>query len=97
MNVISEIDATNQEEAMIHRKKKPKSHAKKTSKSRQITHRMGVEMRDNPPRIIEKTRREKGDKAAEKQRRAILLSKARRAGAKIPKKKSKRKRTINKR
>lgn len=72
---------------------------KRMSKSRKILHRMGSEMRDNPPRIVEKTRREKGDAAAEKQRKAILLSKARKAGARIPRKgsKSNRKRQNRKR
>jgi len=40
----------------------------------------GREMKKNPPRILAKTRRKKGKKAAERQRRAILLSKARRWG-----------------
>jgi hypothetical protein len=78
----SEIDATNQESAMVKRKKK-------SGKNRKILHKVGAELRDNPPRIVEKTRREKGPEAAEKQRKAILISKARRAGARIPPKKSK--------
>ena len=36
---------------------------------------MGHEMKVNPPAILEKTRRKKGKKAAERQRRAILLNK----------------------
>jgi hypothetical protein len=47
---------------------------------------VGAELRDNPPRILAKTRAAKGPEAAEKQRVAILLSKSRRAGAKIPRK-----------
>jgi hypothetical protein len=42
---------------------------------------IGRELKDNPPRVLAKTRKKKGRKQAEKQRRAILLSKARRAGA----------------
>lgn len=83
----SEIDSTNQEDVMA------KGRKKKT-KSRKILHRMGTEMKHNPPAIVEKTRREKGDEAAEGQRKAILISKARRAGARIPYKKSKRKRGL---
>lgn len=33
------------------------------------------EMKENPPKILAETRKKKGRKAAEKQRRAILLSK----------------------
>ena len=45
---------------------------------------IGRELKDNPPDILEKTRKKKGKKVAESQRRAILLSKARAAGADIP-------------
>ena len=44
----------------------------------------GKELKENPPKILEKTRKKKGAKAANKQRIAILLSKAREAGANIP-------------
>ena len=44
---------------------------------------VGKELRDNPPTILEKTRRKKGKKAAEEQRKAILLAKARKRGADI--------------
>lgn len=40
----------------------------------------GREMKKNPPRIIAKTRRKKGKKAAERQRKAIMFAKARRGG-----------------
>ncbi len=42
----------------------------------------GHEIKVNPPRILAKTRKKKGAKAAEAQRKAIMLSKAR--AAKIP-------------
>lgn len=42
-----------------------------------ILSRIGHELKENPPSILSKTRRKKGKKAAEKQRVAILLSKAR--------------------
>jgi len=74
-----------------------KRRKKRGTKSKETLHRIGRELRDNPPRIVEKTRREKGPEAAEKQRRAILLSKSRRAGARIPAKKSKRKQASRKR
>ena len=45
---------------------------------------IGEELRDNPPDILAKTRKKKGAAAAESQRKAILLSKAREAGADIP-------------
>lgn len=56
---------------------------RKSSKSRRILHSVGTELRDNPPRILAKTRKKKGKSAAEKQRVAILLSKARKRGARV--------------
>ncbi|HZM78491.1 MAG TPA: hypothetical protein VFC19_22420 [Candidatus Limnocylindrales bacterium] len=44
--------------------------------------RIGHELKQNPPRVLGKTARKFGRARAEKQRVAILLSKARRAGAK---------------
>lgn len=44
---------------------------------------IGRELKENPPSVLEKTRKKKGVKAAEAQRRAILLSKARAMGADI--------------
>ena len=46
---------------------------------------VGQELKDNPPGILEKTRRKNGAKAAKRQRVAILLSKARDRGAKVAK------------
>ena len=43
------------------------------------------EVERNEPKIVGETRRKKGKKAAEKQKIAIALSKARRRGVKIPK------------
>ncbi len=45
---------------------------------------IGSEMKANPPAILNATRRKFGVARAEKQRKAILLSKARQAGVKIP-------------
>jgi hypothetical protein len=50
---------------------------------RDILESVGHELKHNPPRILSKTRKKKGRKQAEKQRKAILLSKARRAGARV--------------
>ena len=52
---------------------------------RTILGRVGKELKENPPAILAKTRRKSGAKRAEAQRKAILLSKARKAGARIPK------------
>lgn len=49
---------------------------------------VGTELKDNPPKIIAETKMKKGKKAAEKQRVAILLNKARKRGAKIPERES---------
>ncbi len=52
-------------------------------KHTRILTRIGRKMKADPPGILAKTRRKKGKKAAERQRVAILLSKARAAGARI--------------
>lgn len=46
---------------------------------------IGHEMKVRPPSVVNATRRKFGVARAEKQRKAILLSKARAAGVKIPK------------
>jgi hypothetical protein len=45
---------------------------------------IGSEMKANPPAILNATRRKFGVDRVNKQRTAILLSKARQAGVKIP-------------
>lgn len=45
---------------------------------------IGHELKVNPPAIVNSTRRKFGAARAESQRKAILLSKARAAGVKIP-------------
>lgn len=56
-------------------------HTRKT----RILSSVGRELKRNPPSILAKTRRKKGPAAARRQKTAILLSKARRAGARIRK------------
>ena len=56
----------------------------KHTRTAHILKNVGKEIKNNPPRILEKTRRRKGAKAAEEQRVAILLSKARERGARVP-------------
>lgn len=58
----------------------------KHGKTRRILKSVGHELKKNPPKILAKTRRKKGKAAAERQRKAILLSKARRRGARIKRK-----------
>ncbi len=60
--------------------------AKKKTKTKKILSRIGKELKKDEPAIVGKTRRKKGAKAAAKQKTAILLSKARKAGARIKKK-----------
>lgn len=57
---------------------------KHRSKTHTILEEVGHEMKANPPRILAKTRRKKGPARAEAQRKAIMLGKARRRGANIP-------------
>lgn len=45
--------------------------------------RIGHELKENPPAILAHTRKKFGAKRAEAQRQAILLEKARRAGARV--------------
>lgn len=54
------------------------------SRKKRILQKVGKEIKNNPPRILAKTAKKKGKKAAGKQKVAILLNKARAAGAKIP-------------
>lgn len=55
-------------------------------KTKRVLQNVGRELKENPPAILKKTRRKQGKEAAEDQRKAILLSKARKRGAKVPKK-----------
>ncbi len=45
---------------------------------------IGSELKENPPKILAKTAAKFGPGRAQKQRVAILLSKARKAGASVP-------------
>ena len=56
----------------------------KTSKTKKILKSVGHELKKNPPAIVKKTSKKKGASAGKKQSVAILLNKARAAGAKIP-------------
>ncbi len=51
---------------------------------RAILERVGHELKSNPPKQLARTARKFGASDAAKQRTAILLSKARKAGASIP-------------
>ena len=57
--------------------------AKHNTRTARILESVGKELKNNPPSILGKTRRSGGAKAAEKQRVAILLNKARKRGASI--------------
>lgn len=60
---------------------------KKKTKTKRILEEVGHELKVNEPSAVAKTRAKKGAKAARKQEVAIMLSKARSRGARIPKKK----------
>lgn len=53
-------------------------------KNKKILKSVGKEIKQNPPRVLAKTAKKSGKAQADKQKVAILLSKARKAGAKIP-------------
>lgn len=59
----------------------------KKNASTSILQSVGHEMKMNPPKILAQTRAKFGVADAAKQRVAILLSKAKKAGAKIKKRK----------
>jgi hypothetical protein len=58
------------------------------AKSEAILESIGHELKTNPPKVLAQTRKKEGAAQADKQRVAILLSKARKAGAKVPARKS---------
>jgi len=53
-------------------------------KTESILQSVGHELKTKPPEILGKTRRKFGAARAESQRKAILLNKARKAGARVP-------------
>ena len=53
------------------------------AKDRTVLESVGHELKHNPPRVLAKTARKYGKKRAQKQRVAILMSKARKRGAKV--------------
>lgn len=57
---------------------------KRRGRTAKILERVGHELKASPPRSVKRERLRKGPRAAEAMRRAILLSKARRAGADVP-------------
>jgi molybdenum cofactor biosynthesis enzyme len=62
--------------------------AEKKSKSRRLTDQAFAEVPYKTPAVVKQTAKKKGNAAAKKQMAAIALDKARRAGARIPKKKT---------
>lgn len=54
------------------------------TKSQGILESVGHEIKTNPPKILAKTAMKYGPERARKQRIAILLSKSRKAGARVP-------------
>jgi hypothetical protein len=59
---------------------------KAKKKTARLVEAVGHEIKQNPPKVLAKTARKSGAKRANKQRIAIMLSKARAAGADIPEK-----------
>jgi hypothetical protein len=55
-------------------------------KTKKLLEEAGHELKKNPPKVLKQTAKKKGMHQAEKQRIAIMISKARAAGADIPKK-----------
>lgn len=56
------------------------------NKTQKLIQAAGHELKANPPKVVKSTLRKKGPEAARKQNIAIMLSKARAAGADIPEK-----------
>lgn len=59
---------------------------KKQSKTKRLIEAAGKEIKKSPPKVLATTARKSGAKQTNKQRVAIMLSKARAAGANIPEK-----------
>jgi hypothetical protein len=59
---------------------------KRTSKTKRLIQEAGDEVKHDEPAIVEHTRRKFGSKRAKAQKKAIMLDKARRGGARIPRK-----------
>lgn len=57
---------------------------KGSSKTDSILEKTGHELKENPPAVLASTKRKFGAARAESQRKAILLSKSRKLGAKLP-------------
>lgn len=53
------------------------------AKSKKALSKIGKELKENEPKVVARTRQKKGKKAAQAQKTAILLSKARKAGVKF--------------
>jgi hypothetical protein len=62
--------------------------ASKPTKTKRIIQSVGHELKENEPAVVASTRRKFGPERAKKQKTAIMLSKARRMGARVPKGKS---------
>ena len=58
--------------------------AKRQTASQRKIQAAGHEVKKNPPRVLASTKRKFGARRAEQQRTAIVLNKARAAGARIP-------------
>lgn len=56
---------------------------KRQNKNKRILQRFGHEIKHKVPRSLKRQIRKKGKRGAEPMRKAILLSKARRAGARV--------------
>jgi hypothetical protein len=56
------------------------------SKTKKLVEKAGHELKVNPPKVLKQTEKKKGKAQAEKQRIAIMLSKARAAGADVEEK-----------
>lgn len=54
------------------------------AKDKSILESVGHELKVNPPKVLASTERKFGIARAKRQKKAILLSKARKAGANIP-------------
>ena len=63
--------------------KNSKRQADRQSRKDSILRSVGHELKVKPPRILAKTRKKSGAVQAERQRKAILLSKARKRGANV--------------
>lgn len=86
MTQVKQAPATSTDHPLAGRSPPKARYGPKSKKGRHMMAQAFHEVEEDEPAVVAKTRRKKGGAAAKRQKTAIALSKARRAGVRIPKK-----------